>query len=102
MQKRTPNTPDQLRGLGHVDSKQNVLSVTIELRGGDVPIATSETELKPRKRAKSKLKNRVRRIEDKTIEINLAQDTTALRSRKGDTGSVLWHARYSVCYYTID
>lgn len=36
----------------------------------------------------------MQRVPDKTIEIDVAQDTTALRSRKGDTGSVLWHARY--------
>lgn len=35
-------------------------------------------------------------IEEKTLEIQLAQDKTALRSRKGDTGSVLWRARYGI------
>ena len=28
-----------------------------------------------------------------TLEVEIFQDKTALRSRKGDTGSVLWHAR---------
>jgi hypothetical protein len=27
------------------------------------------------------------------IEVELAQDPTSLRSRKGDTGSVLWRVR---------
>jgi protein N-lysine methyltransferase METTL21D len=27
------------------------------------------------------------------VEVELAQDPTALRSRKGDTGSVLWRLR---------
>jgi hypothetical protein len=31
-------------------------------------------------------------VDDK-LTIELAQDTSSLRSRKGDTGSVLWRAR---------
>jgi len=33
---------------------------------------------------------------DKTVEIEIFQDKTALRSRKGDTGSVLWKASIDV------
>ena len=29
----------------------------------------------------------------RSVEIEIAQDKTALRSRKGDTGSVVWRAR---------
>ena len=31
--------------------------------------------------------------DEKSFDVLLAQDKTALRSRKGDTGSVLWRAR---------
>jgi len=50
-------------GLGFVDSRKPIINVTI-----DVPNSSD------------------------SIEVNLAQDVTALRSRKGDTGSVLWRA----------
>ncbi len=33
------------------------------------------------------------RSESKQIHVNLRQNITSLRSRKGDTGSVLWRAR---------
>jgi len=31
-------------------------------------------------------------VRDKTLEVQLMQDKTALRTRKGDTGSVVWMA----------
>lgn len=36
-----------------------------------------------------------------TVEVRLAQDITALRSRLGDTGSVIWRARYCISDDTI-
>ncbi|KAF9443836.1 hypothetical protein P691DRAFT_778632 [Macrolepiota fuliginosa MF-IS2] len=81
------------RGLGHVDHRKNVLTIVIELEGGELPHDDLEHQAKSKKRrTKKKTKNETRRVEDKTIEVEIAQDTTALRSRKGDTGSVLWHA----------
>jgi len=79
------------RGLGHVDSHQDLLSISIELEGGQVP--NIESELQTHKK-NTKRRFGTRQISEKTIEIEVAQDTTALRSRKGDTGSVIWHARY--------
>jgi len=70
---------DGFRGLGHVDSRKDTLSIDFELKAFVPP---SDPSIK-----KSKTKQR-----DKTIEVVLAQDKTALRSRKGDTGSVLWRA----------
>ena len=64
----TPNS----RGLGYVDSHKDVLDIKFEIN-----------EKKPRGP-----------IVAKTVEIELCQDKTALRSRKGDTGSVLWKARF--------
>ena len=68
----TPNS----RGLGYVDSHRDVLDIKFELHV---------------KNKKPKGPTVV-----KTVEIELFQDKTALRTRKGDTGSVLWKARFVV------
>lgn len=73
---------DGFRGLGHVDSHKDTLSIDFELKATVTQTDSSVT------RKTSKRKQR-----DKTVEVILAQDKTALRSRKGDTGSVLWKAR---------
>jgi hypothetical protein len=77
-------------GLGHLDSRKDTLTITFEL------LPSSDTLLK---RSKAKGKKRSEQNE-KVIQVQLAQDKTALRSRKGDTGSVLWRARY-VSIYSI-
>ncbi|KAJ3560597.1 hypothetical protein NP233_g10731 [Leucocoprinus birnbaumii] len=87
---RQADTDQTFRGLGHVDSRRDILPLTIELEGGEIPNDIPKSDEK--KRAKHKNRTRTRRIADKTVEVNVAQDTTALRSRKGDTGSVMWHA----------
>ena len=66
----TPNS----RGLGYVDSHRDVLDIKFECKLKD-------------KKPKGP-------IAVKTVEIELFQDKTALRTRKGDTGSVLWKARF--------
>lgn len=77
-----PHT-EAMGGLGYVDSRTPVLSVKIEL---DLPT------VQPSSRKKSSKGTRFR---DQTmaVEVELAQDPTSLRSRKGDTGSVLWRVR---------
>jgi hypothetical protein len=73
-------------GLGYVDSRSPVLNVAVEL---DLPTdrpASRDNYKKRSKGAKSRNQNMV-------IEVELAQDPTSLRSRKGDTGSVLWRVR---------
>lgn len=98
LQKQTFNDSQKHRGLGFVDPRQNILTVTIELNGGDIP--TENPESKPnfeKKRTRTRVKPLSQHIDDKSIEVNLAQDITALRTRKGDTGSVLWHARCGSC-----
>jgi len=72
---------DGFRGLGHVDSHKDKLSIDFELKAIVAPTDPSVI----RKASKG-------RQRDKTVEVILAQDKTALRSRKGDTGSVLWKA----------
>lgn len=81
------------RGLGHVDSTKDVLSITFEVAN------SSGSDLRPLEQ--TSVKGRGRRKKGKTptqvaqtIEIQLLQDKTSLRSRKGDTGSVVWKARY--------
>ena len=63
--------------------------MAFELRKGSDTISDNDPSVKGRKRAKKKKSN----VETQTIEIQLFQDKTALRSRKGDTGSVVWKAR---------
>lgn len=75
-------------GLGYVDSRSPVLNVKIEL---DLPADKPPSHNRNnRRRGSEGTKARKR---DMTIEIELAQDPTSLRSRKGDTGSVLWRVR---------
>lgn len=77
------STSQGFRGLGHVDSRKDTLSITFELQA---PVRASDPSLR-------KAKGKRRDVSCKLIEVELAQDKTALRSRKGDTGSVLWKAR---------
>lgn len=71
------------RGLGYVDSHKDVLEIKFDLSFK----STQDDSGSPHR------KRKVKQIV-KTIEIELHQDKTALRSRKGDTGSVVWRARY--------
>ncbi|KAG1728148.1 putative methyltransferase-domain-containing protein [Suillus paluster] len=85
--------PDGFRGLGHVDSRKDILSIRFELTAPSPP--SKPTDDKPASRSrkdKSAKKSRGVNEAPHTVEIELAQDKTALRSRKGDTGSVLWRA----------
>lgn len=81
---------DTFRGLGYVDSHKDVLEVKFEVT--DVLRGHPGAAVVPTKRTQQKSQKTVKPLE-KTIEIELLQDKTALRSRKGDTGSVLWKAR---------
>ncbi|KDQ26842.1 hypothetical protein PLEOSDRAFT_29973, partial [Pleurotus ostreatus PC15] len=95
LQASSSSTPDTgFRGLGHVDSKTDTLIVKIELtaprsKSGSTTTSggTKEATRKHHKKATSKT---IR--SDISLEVELWQDKTALRSRKGDTGSVLWKA----------
>ena len=89
------------RGLGHMDSREDVLTISLNIgkpveeqadKAHAVSVTTSSTKHKHRGASKRKVHGRECN-EVETIEVEIAQDKTALRSRKGDTGSVLWHAR---------
>ncbi|KAI0373587.1 hypothetical protein BV20DRAFT_1119130 [Pilatotrama ljubarskyi] len=83
------------RGLGHINSREDSLMITFEL---GVPETTDECREMPiaaahKKRTAAKGKARGKKVlPEHTLEVEIVQDKTALRSRKGDTGSVLWHA----------
>lgn len=75
-----------MQGLGYVDSRSPVLNVNIELDFSiDQPTSRGNRK-KGSKGPKPQKRN-------ETIEVDLAQNPTSLRSRKGDTGSVLWRVR---------
>ncbi|KAK2465685.1 hypothetical protein APHAL10511_002229 [Amanita phalloides] len=78
----------KFRGLGHVDSLTDVLDINFEIK---LPSNNCPEGGRPgSKRARSR--KRHVEINEKVIHVTLAQDKTALRTRKGDTGSVLWKA----------
>ncbi|KAF8869705.1 putative methyltransferase-domain-containing protein [Mucidula mucida] len=78
---------DNFRGLGHVDSQQNVLAIDIEL----TPTRFTNTGSSHRGRSARK-HIKTAKPQGKTISLQIAQDVTALRSRAGDTGSIVWKA----------
>ncbi|CAE7168971.1 unnamed protein product [Rhizoctonia solani] len=85
---------DGIQGLGSVDSLAGNLSLnfTIKPSSPEPDHASPEkSRLKGRTRHK-KASNSKSEQAEKTIEIEIFQDVTGLRSRKGDTGSVVWRA----------
>jgi hypothetical protein len=72
-------------GLGFVDSYKDVLEIQFDISFDGSPGNPQDPQ---RKRKTDQV--------EKTVEIKLHQDKTALRSRKGDTGSVVWRARYRI------
>ncbi|KAF5316468.1 hypothetical protein D9619_006592 [Psilocybe cf. subviscida] len=82
--------PTAFRGLGYLDSHKDVLEIKFELKD---MLAPQKAQKKRRAAAGKAPPTPTRTLGvDKTIEIELHQDKTALRSRKGDTGSVVWKA----------
>lgn len=85
--------PDGFHGLGHVDSRKDTLSIQFELTAPSQPTPPASGSKSASRSRKGKSARQTRSDETPhVIEIELAQDKTALRSRKGDTGSVLWRA----------
>lgn len=73
------------RGLGYVDPHKDVLEIKFELPNPLPPSPTNSSRRKPRKPFPAT---------NQSVEIEIYQDKTALHSRKGDTGSVVWKARF--------
>ena len=84
----------EFRGLGYVDSRKDVLTVELKFQVPGQPSDHGSDSSSLKRHRKSKKAQKTNHISDKTVDIQLAQDKTALRSRKGDTGSVLWKARF--------
>ncbi|KAI0316867.1 putative methyltransferase-domain-containing protein [Amylostereum chailletii] len=85
------------RGLGFLDAQQDTIQVHVDLTP---PTTISPTIPKARhgRSAPRKAggKGKGRQDEAISLEFELFQDKTALRSRSGDTGSVLWRASIDV------
>jgi protein N-lysine methyltransferase METTL21D len=60
------------------------------------PSSDAPTKLKANKRKPRAI------AQSKTLEFTLAQDKTALRTRKGDTGSILWRVRWVLTKSLLD
>ncbi|EED81687.1 predicted protein [Postia placenta Mad-698-R] len=77
------------RGLGHIDSHHDTLTIEFTLDEPHDSTAQGPTQSSTRQNSKKLAR------QEQTLTVELFQDKTALRSRKGDTGSVLWHARHA-------
>ncbi|EUC59702.1 methyltransferase, putative [Rhizoctonia solani AG-3 Rhs1AP] len=83
---------DGIQGLGSVNSLAGNLSLSFTLKPPLPEPSHSET-FKPKGRARHKKASNSKSEQiEKTIEIEVFQDVTGLRSRKGDTGNVVWRA----------
>ncbi|KAF7356633.1 hypothetical protein MVEN_00997500 [Mycena venus] len=76
------------RGLGYLDSRTDILTLSFEM--------------KPPSPSKHGISKSKQKMQEKTIEIQLAQDKTALRTRTGDTGSVVWKASVDVAQMILE
>ena len=101
-------------GLGFLDSTKSVLQIDLllTLKPADTPIATHEATggRKPRRgRAGGRAAHRQPQAQEDVVGVQVQQDLSALKGRKGDTGklraspgkphrshtgSVLWRSRY--------
>ncbi len=103
---RDDEMDSQPKGLGFMDSKQDVMNLHFELR--DVDSSTKEMQNGKKNKATTSPKmphvhvsrrgvhkagKKVDVDTSKTVEAVIAQDLSALRNRRGDTGSVVWRAR---------
>ncbi|KAH7335274.1 putative methyltransferase-domain-containing protein [Rhizoctonia solani] len=82
---------DGIQGLGSVNSLAGTLSLSFTLSSPEIYTSPGNPKSKGRSRHRKASNSKSERAE-KTIEIEVFQDITGLRSRKGDTGSVVWRA----------
>ncbi|KAI0818479.1 putative methyltransferase-domain-containing protein [Trametes gibbosa] len=84
------------RGLGHIDSHEDTLTVTLNLGAPEDTKRGTEAARSSKRSARGRqdkiTRSKKTAATEQTLEVEIVQDKTALRSRKGDTGSVLWHA----------
>lgn len=82
-------------GLGFVDSKHDQLLLTFDLPPPIRDLSDSEEKLSlspssSKRRRKRHHAHKAHPIEPISLEVKLAQDNTALRSKKGDTGKLFY------------
>ncbi|EIM86495.1 uncharacterized protein STEHIDRAFT_156802 [Stereum hirsutum FP-91666 SS1] len=99
---------EPFRGLGYLDGKSDTLTVRLELKPPTAEPPTSNTftptgKKSGRNKSRSAHGKAKKENDDgtKVIEVELAQDRTALRSRSGDTGSVLWRASIDFARFVL-
>ncbi|KAL0066078.1 Ribosomal protein lysine methyltransferase [Marasmius tenuissimus] len=97
LQSHTPSAgtgATSFRGLGHIDSHKDELIVVFELNSVTSPSVQVPSPSRPKKDSRRTRKSgkNIRSAQSLEVEVRILQDKTALRTRKGDTGSVLWHA----------
>ncbi|OXG16162.1 hypothetical protein C366_03866 [Cryptococcus neoformans Tu401-1] len=84
-------------GLGYLDLTQSVLELQLDLTIASTKSVEEVDSYHQRKDARSrgkrgKKKGIEKNKEVQSVEVRLQQDLTALKGRKGDTGSVLWRS----------
>ncbi|KZV62764.1 hypothetical protein PENSPDRAFT_657887 [Peniophora sp. CONT] len=90
--KPTDEDTTSLHGLGFVDSSLDKLPIRLEIKPRTA--VEADTVLGGRKKRKTRISHMV-------LEWELWQDKTALRSRAGDTGSVLWQASVDFAAFVL-
>jgi len=97
------NDDNPLRGLGSLDSKQGTLTLELEVTAnpsvGSPPTSPQSNKGSSRRKEKRRESGT---LQSRSLQIELRQDTTALRSRAGDTGSVLWQASVDLARLLLD
>ncbi|EAU90214.2 hypothetical protein CC1G_05752 [Coprinopsis cinerea okayama7 len=110
----SPEDGNRYRGLGYIDSTKDVLEIALELLPEDPPKEPTSTEWpsamnveceapksKQRRRRTRPTATSAQNKGPEKVEIELLQDITSLRSRKGDTGSVVWKASIDFARYVL-
>ncbi|CAE6341931.1 hypothetical protein RSOLAG22IIIB_02754 [Rhizoctonia solani] len=94
---------DGIQGLGSVNSLAGNLSLSFTIKP---PLHQVDHTIVEKSRPKGRVRykkasNSNPQQAEKTIEIEVFQDVTGLRSRKGDTGSVVWRASVHLAKFLL-
>ncbi|EMD37540.1 hypothetical protein CERSUDRAFT_154240 [Gelatoporia subvermispora B] len=100
--KASAESSTSFRGLGHLDSHKDTLTLKFRLNEPSVNASVDASSRKKKSARKARRPpNKHASPEEEYLEIELAQDTTSLRSRKGDTGSVVWRASVDLAQHFL-
>ncbi|KZT04576.1 uncharacterized protein LAESUDRAFT_657570 [Laetiporus sulphureus 93-53] len=93
------------RGLGYVDSHKDTLTIEFTIQTPDASSAIVENDRAIPQRRLGRAATKKQKValagQEQVLSVELYQDKTALRSRKGDTGSVLWRASVDLAHYVL-